>query len=128
MRQASAAALGPTSAWRRGLLFCHILVIGSLTALCASFRASWTATATLTLLVALPLILGTRGLIAMRRGTLQRLSVLLVVYFGLTAAEVVASGGRVLASLTLALVCVELVALLLWLRRPDPSLPGESVE
>jgi uncharacterized membrane protein len=68
--------------------------------------------------VTLPLLLTLRGLAAGRRSTEQRLCVLLVLYIGGAAVEVVAqSGAAPLASVALLAATLELALLLVLIRR-----------
>jgi hypothetical protein len=70
----------------------------------------------------LPLLLMLRGLIAARRTTLQRLTVLLVAYIGGLSVEVVARSGVALAfSIALLAAVLELGLALAFIRRSIPS-------
>jgi hypothetical protein len=75
--------------------------------------------------VTLPLLSTLRGLVLSLRGTQQRLAVLLVLYVGGTAVEVVAhSGAALLANIALLAASLELGLLLVLIRRQARLAPA----
>jgi hypothetical protein len=105
----------------RAIVGCHLLLIG---ALVASLLPPTAVRLTVTALLALPLLLTLRGLIGIRRTTLQRLAVLLVAYIGGLSVEVVARAGDA-PWLSVALIgaVLELSLLLALIRRSAPRAP-----
>ena len=75
--------------------------------------------------VTLPLLLTLRGLVLNLRATQQRVAVLLVLYVGGTAVEVVAhSGAAPLANIALLAASLELALLLVLIRRQARLAPA----
>ena len=102
---------------RTAAAVCHVLLATALAASILVGAASWVRVAAV-IAVTLPLLLTLRGLVSGSRPTEQRLSVLLVLYVGGTAVEVVAhSGAAPLASTALLAATLELALLLVLIRR-----------
>jgi uncharacterized membrane protein len=107
---------------RRALVACHVLLIGTIVAGLlqppSAVRVAFAA------LAALPLLLTLRGVARERRGTLQRLAVLLVAYIGGLSVEVVAhSGAAALFNAALLTAVLELSLALALIRRSRPPFP-----
>jgi len=107
---------------RRAAVGCHLLLMGALAAgllpPVTSLRLAVVA------ILATPLLLTLRGLVEVRRSTLQRLAVLLVAYIGGLCVEVVARSGDAPAfSVALLAAVLELGLLLPLTRRSLPSAP-----
>ena len=107
---------------RLAAVVCHVLLCAAVAACILSSALSplWVGVA---IAVTLPLLLTLRGLAVGRRSSEQRLCVLLVVYVGGAAVEVVAhSGAAPLASVALLAAALELALLLVLIRRsPRPA-------
>lgn len=102
---------------RIAVIVCHVLLAGTLAASIVVPTASWLRIG-LGVAITLPLISTVRGLVLNLRATQQRVSVLLVLYVGGTAVEVVAhSGAAPLANMALLTAALELALLLVLIRR-----------
>jgi hypothetical protein len=108
---------------QRAAVGCHLLLIGALTA--AVLPPVTMLRLALVAVLATPLLWTLRGLVALRRATLQRLAVLLVAYIGGLCVEVVARSGDAPAfSVALLAAVLELGLLLALSRRSLPSAPA----
>jgi hypothetical protein len=109
---------------RTAVLVCHALLAATLAASILVPNVSWLRIGT-AIAVTLPLWLTLRGLVLSLRATQQRLSVLLVLYVGGTAVEVVAhSGAAPLANTALLAATLELALLLVLIRRQARLAPA----
>ena len=107
---------------RAATIVCHVLLIA---ALVASFVPPVSAPRlAASALLALPLLLTSPGLAAVRRTSLQRLAVLLVAYIGGFSVEVVAHSGAALAPNGALLVAALELGLTLALIRRTRSAPS----
>lgn len=109
---------------RTSVLACHVLLAAALAASIIVPALSW-ARLGLASAVTLPLLLTLRGLVLNRRATQQLVSVLLVLYVGGTAVEVVAhSGASSLANVALLAAALDLALLLVLIRRQARLAPA----
>ena len=109
---------------RAAAVVCHVLLAVSLAASILAPAVSWPRVGA-TIAVVLPLLATLRGLALGLRSTEQRLCVLLVLYVGGTAVEVVAhSGGAALANIALLAAALELALLLVLIRRQPRRAPA----
>jgi uncharacterized membrane protein len=109
---------------RIAVIVCHALLAGTLAASIIAPAASWLRIG-MAIAVTLPLLLAVRGLVLNLRATQQRVSVLLVLYVGGTAVEVVAhSGAAPLANIALLTAALELALLLVLIRRQAQLAPA----
>lgn len=103
---------------RLAAVVCHVLLCAAVAACILSSSALSPLWVGVAIAVTLPLLLTLRGLAVGRRSSEQRLCVLLVVYVGGAAVEVVAhSGAAPLASVALLAATLELALLLVLIRR-----------
>jgi hypothetical protein len=109
---------------RTAVLICHGLLA---TALAAGILIPTVSVLRIgaAVVVTLPLLLTLRGLVLSLRTTQQRVAVLLVLYVGGTAVEVVAhSGASSLANIALLAATLELALLLVLIRRQGRPAPA----
>lgn len=109
---------------RRAAVGCHLLLIGALSA--GVLPPVTILRLAVVAVLATPLLLTLRGLVEVRRTTLQRLAVLLVAYIGGLCVEVVARSGDAPAlSVALLAAVLELGLLLALTRRSLPNAPEQ---
>ena len=102
---------------------CHVLLAAALATSIVLTGISWLRIAAV-VAVTLPLLLTLRGLIASVRTIEQRLCVLLVLYVGGAAVEVVAQSGTApLANAALVTAALELALVLVLIRRQPRRAP-----
>ena len=113
---------------RRWMWLSHVVLLGAALLGAATVEAGALARIVLAAIVAAPLLLAVPGLRHERRYTYQWMTVVLVIYVGAAAVEVVATlGSSVFSGIALFAALLELVLLLRLIREParPPAAPPE---
>lgn len=97
-------------------VFAHTVLLILTVALLLLWVPGWPWNAVAAALASTPLLLAYPGLLALRRYTLQWLSIVLVLHISLTIMEVVVSGAQLIPTLTLLTGLAELSLLFLLIR------------